>query len=173
MVDDCLTKRSGDTEILRLDEQGHSKIYSCTVFEACGPLQFHPDGDHFYMNSNRGSAVNFTRLVLVDARNGNERAVDIDPEHRLDLRRAVFSSGTGDLVATTYTDDNGSRWVWHDPAQKADFALLQAQLPRRELSFTASSDDNLWLVHAQADVEPGETYLFDRRAKQLTLQCRV
>lgn len=54
-----------------------------------------------------------------------------------------------------------------------DFAFLQSKLPRRDITFTTSLDENLWLVSAQADVEPGETYLFDRQKQQLTLQSRT
>lgn len=165
---------NGDTEILRLEDNGgSSKIYSCTVFETCYVLQFHEDGQRFYMRSNRGSDVTLARLVLIDAENGKESVVETDPEHRVDQQRAMFSPRTGELAATMYLDDMGSRWVWRDPAQKADFTVLQSKLPRRDLNITTSADGKLWLVFAQADVEPGETYLFDTRTKQLTLQSRA
>jgi len=35
---------NGDTEILRLDDGGFSKIYSCSVFEECNALEFNRDG---------------------------------------------------------------------------------------------------------------------------------
>jgi dipeptidyl aminopeptidase/acylaminoacyl peptidase len=165
---------SGDREILRLDDDGSAaNIYSCTVFETCSPLQFHEDGKRFYMRSDRGSDVNLARLVLVDVQNGKESVVEADPEQRVDLHRAVFSPRTGELTATVYIDDLGSRWIWRDAAEKENFALLQAKLPRRELSFTTTSDGKLWLVFAQADVEPGETYLFDTQTKQLSLVVRA
>jgi len=168
------TTETGDREILRLEDNGgNSKIYSCTVFETCNPLQFHPDGQRFYMKSNRGSDVTFERLVLVDVQNGQESLVEGDPEQRVDLRRAVFSPRTGELTATVYQDDPGSRWLWKNAELKSTFGTLQAKLPRRDLDFTASVDDKLWLVFAQADVEPGETYLFDTRTKQLSLESRA
>jgi dipeptidyl aminopeptidase/acylaminoacyl peptidase len=164
---------NGDREVLRLDAKGFTKIYSCTVFESCAVLQFHEDGKRFYMTSNRGPSVDLTRLVLVDVEGGREEHVETDPENRVDLGSAVFAAQTGELVAAVYPDDNGSRWVWRDSSYKADFALLHSKLPNRELTFTTTSDEKLWLVQAIADNEPGETYLFDRRTKQLTFQYRI
>src|SRR4029453_2421371 len=34
---------AGDTDILRVTDAGFEQVYTCTVFETCGPLQFHPD----------------------------------------------------------------------------------------------------------------------------------
>jgi dipeptidyl aminopeptidase/acylaminoacyl peptidase len=165
---------SGDIEILRLEDNGsYSTIYSCTVFETCNPWQFQEDGRHFYMRSNRGSDVDLSRLILVDVQTGKETLVEADPEQKFDLERAVFVPRTGELTATVYVDDSGTRYVWRDAAQKKSFATLQSKLPRRDLSFKSTADGKLWLVSAQADVEPGETYLFDTQTKQLSLEYRA
>lgn len=165
---------SGDFEIVRLDQDGsYSKIYSCSVFESCSPLQFQEDGKRFYMRSNHGGDVDLTRLVLIDVENGSEALVEADAKQRVDFSQALFSSRTGKLAATVYVGDIGSRYGWRDAAQKADFALLQSKLPRRDLDITLSADDRWWLVFAQADVEPGETWLFDTQTKQLSLESRV
>jgi len=37
------TADNGDTVILRVTDTGFEQVYSCTVFETCGPLQFHTD----------------------------------------------------------------------------------------------------------------------------------
>lgn len=167
------TAENGDTEILRLDEKGTTRISSCTVFESCSPVQFHKDGKRFYMHSNRGRDVNLTRLVLVDVQKASEELIDTDPENRVDLERAIFSPRTGDLRATVYRDDRGSRWRWRDSVLKEDFDLLHSMLPGREIDFGESADGRLWVVDVRADVEPGETYLFDRRTKKLTLLFRA
>jgi dipeptidyl aminopeptidase/acylaminoacyl peptidase len=36
-----------------------------------------------------------------------------------------------------------------------------------------TNDERLWLIAASSATEPGETYLFDRQTKQLTLQYRI
>src|SRR5207302_6576883 len=74
---------NGDTEILRVEDSGLSKIYTCTVFESCGPVRFHKDGRRVYFQTNKG--VNFVRLTLLDAQSGNEELVEADPENRVDL----------------------------------------------------------------------------------------
>jgi dipeptidyl aminopeptidase/acylaminoacyl peptidase len=63
--------------------------------------------------------------------------------------------------------------MWRDVARKADFAFLQSKLPGKDLNFTTSADAKLWLVYAQADIEPGETYLFDAQTRTLTLEFRA
>ena len=40
---------NGDTEILRVDADKLTSIYSCSVFEICEPLHFHTDGNRVYM----------------------------------------------------------------------------------------------------------------------------
>src|SRR5262245_18602986 len=43
------TADNGDTEILRVDDAGFTKVYSCSVFESCGPGRFHKDGRRVYL----------------------------------------------------------------------------------------------------------------------------
>ncbi|HEV8158146.1 MAG TPA: S9 family peptidase [Pyrinomonadaceae bacterium] len=38
---------------------------------------------------------------------------------------------------------------------------------------SSTKDENLWIISAFSDTEPGETYLFDRKAKKLTKQYTV
>lgn len=90
---------NGDNEILRADENGFTKIYSCTVFETCFPAQFHTDGKRIYVTSNRGTGIDLARLVLLDAQSGSEELVETDPENRVDLAGAIFSPRTDQLVA--------------------------------------------------------------------------
>src|SRR5258705_866662 len=57
------TADNRDTEILKVTDAGFAKVYSCTVFETCGPLQFHTDNARVYMETNRGEP-DLTGLVL-------------------------------------------------------------------------------------------------------------
>ena len=45
---------SGDQEILRVDSDGFTPIYTCTVFETCDVVQFHRDGQRAYIQTNKG-----------------------------------------------------------------------------------------------------------------------
>ena len=51
---------------------------------------------------------------------------------------------------------------------------MTKQLPGKEINLgSTTTDEQRWIVSATADTEPGETYLFDRATKQLTLQYRI
>ena len=166
------TDDNGDTEVLRVDGDGFKKIYSCTVFETCGPLRFHKDGKRVYMLTNKGEP-DLIGLTLMDVATGAEQLVESDPLKRADFEGARFSDATDEILLTTYTDERTRRY-FKNKALESDYAILQKKLPGKEVALgTASQDEKLWLVSATADTEPGETYLFDRNSKQLTLQYRI
>ncbi|MGH8251650.1 MAG: S9 family peptidase [Steroidobacteraceae bacterium] len=164
---------NGDNEILRVGNKSFTKIYTCTVFEDCDPSAFHIDGKRVYMVSNHGSGIDLSRLVLLDVQSGREELVETDPEKRVDFTAAIFSPRTDELIGTAYLDDKGVRLLWRDAGWKADYEHLRGKLPGRELNVKSTDDEQLWQVGANADVEPGEAYLFDRRTKKLTLQYRL
>jgi dipeptidyl aminopeptidase/acylaminoacyl peptidase len=159
---------NGDTEVLRVDDNGFTKIYSCNVFEACGPLRFHKDGTRVYFETNKGADL--TRLTLFDVQTSKEQVVESDPQNRVDLATAIFSDVTDDIVATVYIDDK-PRYVWKDKTYEADYNLLKQKFPGKEIGFQSSTrDERLSIVVARADVDPGTVYLFDRKTKQVTQQ---
>jgi dipeptidyl aminopeptidase/acylaminoacyl peptidase len=163
---------NGDTEVLRVDGDGFKKVYSCNVFETCSPVRFHKDGRRVYMVTNKGD-VDLARLVLFDPETGREELVEADPMNRVDFGNAIFSDRTDDLIATLYVDDK-IRIDWKNKAFEADYELLKKKLPGKQIAFgSLTKDEHLALVSAASDVEPGETYLFDRTNKKLTLQYRV
>lgn len=162
---------NGDTEILRVDENGFTKIYACNVFESCDPVHFHKDGRRVYMVSNR--SANFTRLTLLDVQSKKEDIVESDPLNRVDLQNAIFSDRTDDLIATVYVDDK-RRLLFKNAAFEADYNLVKQRLPGKEIGFGSfTTDERLFMVGANSDVDPGETYLFDRQTKKLTFQYRI
>jgi dipeptidyl aminopeptidase/acylaminoacyl peptidase len=164
---------NGDTEVLRVDPDGFAKVYSCNVFETCRPIQFHKDGERTYFITNKGSNVNLIRLVLFNPATAKEELVDSDPLNRVDNSNAWFSEVTDDLIATIYEDER-LRIYWKDKAYETDYKLLRKRLPDKEIDLDSwTKDERLWLVSAYSDTEPGETYLFDRNTKKLTLQYQV
>jgi dipeptidyl aminopeptidase/acylaminoacyl peptidase len=164
---------NGDTEILRVDDKGFTKVYSCSVFESCGVIRYHKDGSRVYFLTNKGTDTDLTKLVLFNPATGAEEFVESDPMKRVDFSGASFSELSEDLIATTYTDER-TRTYWKDKAFEADYKLLQKKLPGKELAFGNSTrDERLWLVTAYSDTEPGERYLFDRQSKKLTMQYRI
>ena len=166
------TTEAGDSEILRLDADGKSaKIYSCTVFETCNPIRFHKDNKRVYLISNTGD-VDLVRLVLFDPETGKEEMVESDPMKRVDLSGARFSDLTDDLILTVYQDDK-PRLYFKDKAAEADYKFVKQKLGK-EISFGGSTtDETKFIVTAWSDTEPGETYLLDRKTKELTKQYRI
>ena len=164
---------NGDTEVLRVDDKGFTKVYSCNVFEACGPIRFHKDGQRVYFETNKGADNDLTKLELFDPATGKEEFVESDPMKRVDFGGTSFSEVTDELILTSY-DDERIRLYWKDKSFEADYKLLQKQLPGKEISIGSSTkDERLWLIAAHGDTEPGERYLFDRQTKKLTFQYRV
>jgi dipeptidyl aminopeptidase/acylaminoacyl peptidase len=164
---------NGDTEVLRVDADKFTKVYSCSVFESCGPVRYHKDGERVYFQTNKGADVDLVRLELWNPTTGKEELVESDPMKHVDFGNATFSEVSDELVATSY-DDERTRIYWKDKAFEADYKNLQKQLPGKEIGFGSSTkDEKLWIIFANADTDPGSTYLFDRSARKLTLQYQA
>lgn len=163
------TTEKGDTEILRVDPEGFTKVYECTVFESAGPVNFHKDGKRVYMETNKGNR-DLTELVLFDPATGKEEKLESDPMNRVDFGNATFSDLTDELLATSYEDDR-TRIYWKNKAWEADYKLIQKKLPGQEIGLASmTADEQLVMVAAYSDRDPGSRYLFDRRTKKLTLE---
>ena len=166
------TTDAGDTEILRVTDTGFDQVYSCTVFETCGPLQFHPDNTRVYMVTNKGEP-DLVRLVLFDPQAKKEELVDTDPENEVDFGGGLFSEKTGQLVGTVYAGEK-SRIYFRDKEFQADYERIKAKLPGKEVTFGGSTaDERKWMMVASSDMEPGERYLYDRDTKNLVKQYQV
>ncbi|HEX8198642.1 MAG TPA: S9 family peptidase [Pyrinomonadaceae bacterium] len=164
--------QSGDTEILLLDGEKPRVIYTCSVFESCSPVRFHKDNKRVYLTTNKGNP-DLAQLVLLDVATGKEELVETDPMKRVDFGGAAFSDVTDEIVATTYNDER-VRYYFKNKDFEDAYKFIQGKLPNRDINFVSSTkDENLWLVAANSDVEPGEVYLFDRRNKKLTLQYKA
>jgi dipeptidyl aminopeptidase/acylaminoacyl peptidase len=112
-------------------------------------------------------------LELLDPQTGNTELVESDPLKRVDFGVAVFSEATDELIITNYDDDHVRRY-FRDKDCEADFKWLREKLPGKEVGrISVTNDEHLWLVGANGDTEPGETYLFDRTTHKLTLQFKV
>jgi dipeptidyl aminopeptidase/acylaminoacyl peptidase len=164
---------NGDTEILRVDPKGFAKVYSCNVFEDCGPVRFHKDGQRVYLETNKGAGTDLNQLELFDPATGKEELVESDPLKRVDIGDVSFSEVTEDVIATSYIDDK-PRVYFHDTSFEADYNLLKKQFPGMEIDFSSGTrDERLWLIDVGSDVDPGECYLFDRNTKKVTLQYHI
>ncbi len=164
------TTQGGDTEILRVDREALTPIYSCTITEECGPVGFDPGDRQVYVRTNKDA--NRIGLVELDPATRAVRSIEGDPEQRVDLGAALFSERSDRLIATVYEDDK-PRVYWRDKQFEDDYRWLKAKLGNAELRFASGSrDENLWVITAYSDVEPGETHLYNRSAHTLELQFR-
>ncbi len=163
---------NGDTEVLRVDDDGFELVYTCDVLETCYPLRFHKNGEQIYMVTNKGDNVDLTRMILFNPQTKEVELVESDPENRVDFGSAYFSEVDDELVATFYNDEKRRRY-WKDPAFEKDYEILKRQVAGKEVGLGSSTDDEqLWLVNAYSDTDPGATYLFNRETKELTFQYR-
>jgi dipeptidyl aminopeptidase/acylaminoacyl peptidase len=166
------TSQAGDTEILRVDPEGFKQIYNCTVLEGCRVAGFDAANKQVYLITNKGS-LDLTELDLLDPTTGATSKVESDPEKRVDLGRVQRSDVDYRMLFTQYEDDR-VRLYFKDKAFEKEYRWLQTKLPDKEIAFGArSKDENIWIVIAHNDTEPGETYVWNRKAKTLVLQYRI
>jgi dipeptidyl aminopeptidase/acylaminoacyl peptidase len=166
---------NGDRELLRVDPDGLAKVYSCKVTENCWPYQFTKNGRSAYLWTSKGDRGQ-VELVLLDLEKGESAGTPLvasDPLSRAGPGNFIFSELSDELLATAYTDER-QRYYFRDKKLESDFRWLEQKIPNKEITLgTHTADEQVWMVNATADTEPGETYLFDRRSRRLTLQYRI
>jgi dipeptidyl aminopeptidase/acylaminoacyl peptidase len=166
------TTKAGDTELLRVDADGFKPIYNCSVLENCGAFDFDASGEKVYLATNKG-ALNLTELETMDLGTGATAKVEGDPEKRVDLNNVEISRIDHRILFTEYEDDSFRRY-FKDRDFENDFHWLQTKLPGLDVDFGArSNDENIWIVTAHSDTEPGVVYVWNRPAKSLSAQYRV
>jgi dipeptidyl aminopeptidase/acylaminoacyl peptidase len=167
-----LTTPAGDTEILRVDPTGLTPIYSCTVLESCGVAGFDADNTHAWLVTNKGS-LDLAELGSLDVKTGDVAKVESDPEKRVDIDGLETSDVDYRILFTSYEDARTRRY-FRDKTLERQYGWLQSKLPGMEVDFgSRSADENIWIVDAHSDIEPGAVYLWNREAGTLDFQYRV
>jgi dipeptidyl aminopeptidase/acylaminoacyl peptidase len=166
------TTKAGDTEILRVDADGFKPLYTCSVLENCGAFDFDAGGKNVYLATNKG-ALDLTELEMLDLNTGAATKLESDPDKRVDLYNVEISRVDHRILFTEYEGDMFRRY-FKDRTFEADYRWLQSKLPGLEVDFGArSNDEDIWIVNAHSDTEPGVVYVWNRKAKSLALQYRV
>ena len=166
------TNKAGDSEILRVNPDGFKLIYSCSVLESCGVAGFDAENKQVYLVTNKGE-VDLTEIEMLDPATGGTKTYESDPENRVDSEGLLQSDVDYHVFFTRYTDDK-ARLYFKDKAFENEYKWLQSKLPGKEINFGArSKDENIWIVNAGSDTEPGETYVWNRKARKLDLQYRI
>ena len=166
------SNEDGSNDLLRVDEKELVPVYHTGPFEEFDPYAFDKENKQFYIATNRGDDRDLKQLVLLDPVSMKETFVEKDPLNRVDFGGASFSDVTKSIINTSYTDEK-EKIYWKDKQFEADYTIIEKQLPGLLLDFTSSTaDENLWLLNAYSDTDPGAAYLFDRKTKKITLQYR-
>lgn len=161
----------GSTEILRVDADKLTKIYSTDIYETSYIVGPHKDNKRFYLVTDKGDR-NLQQLVLIDPATGNEELVETDPMKRVDFGGIAISDVTHEPIFTAYNDDRLRRY-WKNKSYEADFKTIEKKFPGADVyPGSSTADERLWLISVQNDTNPGETYLFDRQTKALTFQYK-
>ena len=159
----------GGMEILKLLDTSFISIYSVTADESVDPIRFTPNGNSFYLVTNKGNQLDKTELQLFDIKTGTTKLIEKDPKNEVDFGSAIFSDVTNQLLATVYVGDV----IRVYPKEKKftrDYAKLKKQFPEGNIGLGSSTkDETLWLVSISSDVDPGSTYLFDRKTGKVKL----
>lgn len=162
----------GSNDILRVDPKELVKIYTTSVFEEAFPYAFHKDNKLVYMNTNKGDSTDLSRLILFNPETMKEEIVESDPLKRVDIGNVFISELSREIIYTSYEDER-NRIYWKNKEYEEDYNQIRKELPNSDIYFYSSTtDENLWLISASADVDPGSTYLYDRIKKKLTFQYR-
>ncbi|MEO1714131.1 MAG: S9 family peptidase, partial [Bacteroidota bacterium] len=161
----------GGSEILRIDANGFTPIYKCNNEETCYTVRFAKDNKQVYIASNQGN-VDLTQLMLMDPETGATTLVERDPENQVDFGGALFSDKTDEIVLTSYVGEK-QRLYFKDKDLEKDYNFLQEKYPNAEINFgSKTKDERYWLINVNSDVDPGATYLFDRKNRKTTFQYR-
>ncbi len=161
----------GSTEFLAAGSNGtFTKVYSVTALEAAYPYSFTRDNSKLYIETNKGAETNFTKLALLDPKNGTTTDVEKDPLNRVDLRDAVFSDLNRTLLYTSYTDDK-ERLYFQDKTIETDYNILKTRFPGTEIEVNSlTKDERKWLFTVSGDTKVTTVYFFDRDSKQIIEQ---
>jgi len=166
------SNQDGTNDILRVDENGFTPIYSTTVFESAYTIAFDKENKRVYMVTNKGDNRNLSQLILFDPVTLKEELVESDPMNKVDFGEAAFSDVSHEIIFTSY-EDSRTRLYFKDKSYEADYNLIKRELPGVDIYFArTTADERFWIIGAYSDVDPGTTYLFDRQTKKLTMQYR-
>jgi dipeptidyl aminopeptidase/acylaminoacyl peptidase len=162
----------GSNDILRVDAKELVKIYTTSVFEEAYPVAFDKDNKRVYLTTNKGENLDLSQLILFDPETLKEEIVESDPLKRVDIGNVFISEKSKEMIYTSYEDER-NRIYWKDKSFEEDYNLIKKELPNTDIYFSSSTtDENYWLLSASADIDPGSTYLYDRKTKKLTFQYR-
>lgn len=165
-----LAKRETETggyEILRLDTEEITAVFTVEPEESVYVGQFHSNGKQAYLYTNKGGNLLDLRLLTIET--GEVTLINKDPENEVDIDRAIFSDVTDELIAIEYVGNKRRTYPQTDEMQSHWDALL-AQFPDSEIYLRGSTrDESTWVVLRSSDRDPGSIYLYDSAEQKAEL----
>ncbi|HHS13274.1 MAG TPA: S9 family peptidase [bacterium] len=165
------SKENGDNELWRMDDDGkETLIYEWSLMETAYIAGFHKDNSKVYLVSDKGDALDKTRLFLLDLKGGTKTPVEKDPEDRVDFGGLWQSRKTREIIATFYTDDR-TRIYFRDKKFEKHYRHIKSLLGDVEISFASGTEDeSMYFVSAYSDTRPASVYIYDLSSRELSYQ---
>jgi len=152
----------GGNEILKIKDKELVSLYSVNSEEEAYPVRFTPDGNKFYMVTNKGADIDKTQLVLYDLTTDKIEFIEKDPLDEVDFGETYFSELTNELIFTSYVGDK-TRIYFRDENFKKDYEKLKAKFPESEIGIRSSTEDEkIFLITVSSDTDQGSVYVFNR-----------
>ncbi len=165
------TTEDGSTEIMNITDDGFKTFYTCSVIETAYIGGFHKDNKRAYLVTNKGE-LDLSQLMLIDPETGETELVETDPEAEVDFGGMIRSNLTHEILATVYVGAK-QRIYFKDKEYEADYNLLKERFDDADIGLGSRTTDEMkFLVSVSSDVDPGTSYLFDRKTKKTTFQYR-
>lgn len=160
--------QDGGSEILKIEGKELVPIYSVSSEEEAYPIRFTPDGNKFYMVTNKGNDVDKTQLVLYDLTNNKIDFMEKDPLDEVDFGGTYFSELTNELLFTTYVGDK-TRIYFRNEEFKKDYEKLKEKFGDSEINFrSATLDEKIFLISVSSDTDQGSVYAFNRETGEIS-----
>lgn len=156
----------GSEATFRRDGDNWSLVEKGAPFEGLSfrPVGFSADNRQaFVLKSTGGGAESLWRIDPVTG-----EGKEVSRNGTVDASRLLWSSDHRTLLAVRY-DDGIPYWdfIAPDHPETALFAGLVKAFPGKVVAFSGISEDgNRVLMHVYSDRDPGQVYLFDRKAGQ-------
>ena len=159
--------REGGADVFKVaDGKLAAEPFLSTTLEDSGtePLGLSRDGKTMFWTDTRGRDK--AALFAEDMASGARKLLAEDA--RADLGDVLQHPVTGQIQAYA-VEYLKTEWHFLDKALKADFDWLQSKLGEGELKVMSRTDrDDRWVVSVDAVSKVATTYVFDRKARQLT-----
>lgn len=130
--------------------------------DGTGPIGFSHDGAIAYWRESRDRDT--SAIVARDLKTGARTVIAQSPKADIDHLMASPLTGRVDAYSVNYLTNE---WTALDPALKADFDFLKANLKGDVAVTSRTDDDRLWTVAVDPVTAPSALYLYDRKARSL------